>query len=331
MTATTELAPRPPSLSDWHDGSRIDAVVLVRNVEQRTKRDGAPFLKLVLGDRSGTVPAVMWSPDTAVGSATIGTPVRVAGRYGEDPRYGRQLTVSSLRAASDDEIDWHALLEGPTQPAADLERALDELLASIHDPHLATLITALLGADTMTGRAFRCAPAAKFNHHAYRHGLLEHSVDVAHGVSALCSVFGADRDIAVCGALLHDIGKLDAYDPTPAAIDLTDPGKLLGEIPLGYYRVRRELERHPGFPPDSAQQLLHIVLSHHGRLEHGSPVLPSTREAVLVHTIDNLSGQMGAFDRLQKDTPTTSAWSRFDRVLETAAYFPVINHTPTAS
>ena len=95
--------------------------------------------------------------------------------------------------------------------------------------------------------------------------------------------------------------------------------------------MRREIERQPGLPPDSRSALLHIILSHHGRLEHGSPVMPSTREAVLVHTIDNLSGQMGAFDRLEKETPTTEAWSRFDRVLETAAYFGAVNHPPTPS
>ena len=115
------------------------------------------------------------------------------------------------------------------------------------------------------------------------------------------SCFGhIDRDLAVCGALLHDIGKLEAYAGEHGCADLTDAGKLEGEIPLGYYRVRREIESIPGFPRDLARALLHVILAHHGCLEYGSPVVPGTREAALVHAIDNLSGQLGAFDRLRE-------------------------------
>src|SRR5207344_534333 len=127
-------------------------------------------------------------------------------------------------------------------------------------------------------------PAAKLYHQAYVHGLLEHCLTVAQGVSAMASTFpGIDRDVAITGALLHDIGKLDAYTADPAAIDLTDAGRLQGEIPLGYYRIRREIERIEGFDPELAQAIFHVVLSHHGTLENGSPVIPATREATLVH------------------------------------------------
>jgi len=322
MAATIEDLAAPMLVSDWHDVGAVDAVLLVREVERREKRDGSPFLRLVLGDRSGTIGAVMWTPDEASETIDAGAPVRVRGRCADHPRYGRQLTVTALRPAREHEVDWAVLLEGPVRAAAVLEAGLDELLASITQRHLAALMARLLGRDTLTGRRFRVAPAAKFNHHAYRHGLLEHSLDVAQGVDALSVIFGADRDVAVCGALLHDIGKLEAYEADPGGVDLTDHGKLLGEIPLGYYRVRQEIERDPTFPAEIAQCLLHIVLSHHGRLEFGSPVMPSTREATLVHTVDNLSGQMGAFDRLAKQAGD-DAWSRYDRVLETAAYFPL--------
>ncbi len=322
------LSAKPSSIhlpiAEWPEASIVDAVLLAREVTPCEKRDGSPFLRLVLGDRSGTVPAVMWSMSEAAQAVSAGVPVCVSGRYADHDRYGPQLTVGALAAANADEVDWSILLEGPVRPASQLENELDELIASIRQPHLAALMQRLLGRDTLTGRRYRIAPAAKFNHHAYRHGLLEHSVDVARGVSALATVFGADRDLAVCGALLHDIGKLEAYDTTGlGAIDMTDPGKLLGEIPMGFYRVRSEIERDATFPAELAQCLLHIVLAHHGRLEYGSPVVPSTREATLVHTIDNLSGQIGAFDRLAKQTGA-SGWSRYDRVLETSAFFPSV-------
>ena len=166
------------------------------------------------------------------------------------------------------------------------------------------------------------APAAKFYHQAYLHGLLEHSLSVGQAVSAVSGSFpGVDRDIAVTGALIHDVGKIEAYSNDPFAIDLTDDGKLLGEIPLGYYLVRTQIERIPGFPDGLARAVLHIILSHHGTLEHGSPVVPCTREATLVHMIDNLGGKLGSFDRLEKELPQGSRWSAFDRALGGGAFF----------
>ena len=141
-------------------------------------------------------------------------------------------------------------------------------------------------------------------------------------MSALAATFPAlDRDIAVSGALLHDIGKVEAYASINGVIELTDAGKLLGEIPLGYYTVRREIERIDGFPAADADALLHIILSHHGRLEHGSPVVPCTREATLVHFIDNLGGNLGSFDRIERTLADGASWSDFDRGLATSAYF----------
>ena len=132
---------------------------------------------------------------------------------------------------------------------------------------------------------------------------------------------GIDRDVAVTGALLHDIGKIEAYASAGMTIEMTDAGKLQGEIALGYYRVRRLTEDLPGFPEQLAAAVLHIILSHHGALEHGSPVLPCTREATLVHMIDNLGGRLGSFDRLEKELPDGSRWSAYDRALGGGAYF----------
>jgi 3'-5' exoribonuclease len=180
----------------------------------------------------------------------------------------------------------------------------------------------VLGPHSETWPRFRDAPAAKRYHQAYRHGLLEHSLTVAQSVSVVAPNFpGIDRDVAVTGALLHDVGKLDAYTADPLAIDLTDAGKLQGEIALGYYRLRRLIEDLPGFPQELAAAVLHIILSHHGALEHGSPVVPCTREATLVHMIDNLGGRLGSFDRLEKELPDGSRWSGYDRALRSGAYF----------
>src|ERR687890_105304 len=169
---------------------------------------------------------------------------------------------------------------GQARPVAGMEASLRDLVEQVRSPHLRALLDGIIGPHAPTWPAFRDAPAAKRYHQAYRHGLLEHSLTVAQSVSAIAANFpGIDRDVAVTGALLHDIGKLDAYTADPLVIDMTDAGKLQGEIPLGYYRIRRLIEDIPGFPPALAVSVGHIILSHHGALEHGSPVLPCTREA----------------------------------------------------
>ena len=213
---------------------------------------------------------------------------------------------------------------GPPRSPELMEEDVRELLATIQNRHLRALLEAVVGRESTTWPAFRDAPAAKRYHQAYRHGLLEHSLTVAQSVSAIAATFpGIDRDVAVTGALLHDIGKLEAYTGTsdPLGIDFTDAGRLQGEIALGYYRVRRLIEDLPGFPRELAAAVLHIILSHHGTLEHGSPVVPCTREATLVHMIDNLGGRLGSFDRLEKELPDGSRWSPFDRALAGSAWF----------
>ena len=184
------------------------------------------------------------------------------------------------------------------------------------------LLSLVLGEDSSLWQRYRELPAAKRYHQAYRHGLLEHSVTVAQAVSAVSATFGGlDRDVAVTGALLHDIGKLEAYELHGEAIEMSDGGRLYGEIPLGYYRVRRAIEGIDGFPDDAARAVLHIILSHHGSLEHGSPVIPCTREATLVHMIDNLGSKLGSFDRLEKALPAGQQWSAYDKGLGGGAFF----------
>ena len=141
-------------------------------------------------------------------------------------------------------------------------------------------------------------------------------------MSAAAAAFpGIDRDVAITGALLHDIGKTQAYNDDPLAIDLTDAGRLLGEIPLGYYLVRRTIESIEGFDPRAREGgPPHRPLpprQARERLAGG----PATREATLVHAMDNLGGTLGSFDRIERELPDGQAWSRFDRGIDSAAYF----------
>ena len=310
-------------IRDFAEGDSVAAAFAVRERERRSRRNGDDFLRLVLSDRTGSVEAVVWDDvEECFDGAAPGSVVFVEGRFSVHPQYGAKVTVRSLRAASEDEYEHDDLAEGPPVAADVLEADLRSLLETIQNPQLRRLLDRFFAPDSKLWKRFRVAPAAKYYHQAYPHGLMDHTVSVAQAVSAAAAAFpGLDRDVAVTGALLHDIGKTQAYNDDPLAIDLTDAGRLLGEIPLGYYLVRRTIETIDGFDPELAQAVLHIVLSHHGKLENGSPVVPATREATLVHAMDNLGGTLGSFDRIERELPDGQAWSRFDRGLDSAAYF----------
>jgi 3'-5' exoribonuclease len=311
-------------LTDLNDGDAVATVFAVRERARLSRRNGDDFLKLTLGDRTGTVEGVAWDAvDECFECSEPGAIVYVEGRFAVHARYGPKITIEGIRAARAGEYAEADLVESSPVPIELLETDLRDLLATVQQPQLAALLDRFFGPETENWERFRVAPAAKFYHQAYAHGLLEHALSVAQAVSAAAAAFpGIDRDLAVAGALLHDIGKTQAYNEDPLAIDLTDAGRLLGEIPIGYYIVRKEIEAIQGFDPELAQALLHIILSHHGTHEMGSPVLPATREATLVHMMDNLGGRLGSFDRIERELADGEQWSKFDRGLSAAAYFP---------
>jgi 3'-5' exoribonuclease len=305
------------------DGMEVDQVLLVREAERRSRRDGGEYLRVQLGDRTGAVSCMVWEEMTdAEELVRPGEPVRVSGRYIVHPRFGPQINLQQLAPAAAGSFDIRELIDGPPREVAQMEDEVRELLGTVQEPHLRALLERLFAEGSELWEAFRAAPAAKHYHQAYRHGLLEHCLGVAQAVSAISATFGGvDRDIAITGALLHDVGKVDAYAFEGHGIELTDAGRLHGEIALGYYRIRREIECVEGFPTELEQALSHIILSHHGTLEHGSPVVPCTREATLVHMIDNLGGRLGSFDRVERGLPPGRRWSGFDRAIGAGAFF----------
>ena len=246
--------PTPPegcALRDLEDGQRVRGVYAVRERELRRKRNGEPWLRLSVGDASGTAEAVCWEDAEArYALCATGTAVLVTGIFEISERWGAKIKIAELREAEPHEYETDELAPESTSRWSTLEADLRALLATIQYPQLRALLDPFFGEDTATWARFRDAPAAKVYHQAYRHGLLEHTLSVAQAVSAASNFFpGIDRDVAVTGALLHDIGKTEAYNDDPLAIDLTDLGRLQGEIPLGYYLVRRRDRGHPRLRP----------------------------------------------------------------------------------
>jgi 3'-5' exoribonuclease len=319
----TPRTSQPMLLRELSDGDEVSGAFVVRERERRQKRNGEHYLRVVLADKTGTVPAVAWeSVAECFEVCAPGTVVLVSGSFAIHPQFGRQIKLAAVRPAGPGEYDAEQLAEGPLRSVDLLEADLRELIGTVQSRSLRQLLDCFFAPGTASWTRFREAPAAKHYHQAYAGGLLEHTLSVAQAVSAAANFFpGIDREIAVTGAMLHDIGKTEAYNDDPLAIELTDAGRLESEIPRGYYKVRREIERIDGFDPDLAQAILHIILSHHGQLEHGSPVVPATREATLVHAIDNLGGKLGSFDRLEKELADGESWSRFDRGIDGSAFF----------
>ncbi len=327
-----ELSVEPPAvvglfahreLGSLVDGEPVEGAYAIRDRSRRPTKRGGEWLKLVLSDSSGSTDAKVWDRvEERHEICRPGAVVWVSGRYEVSAQWGSAIVIDRVRAALAEEYDPADLIGGGPIPIERLERKLRELLETIQTPDLRALLDRFFGLESPRWSRIRIAPAAKHYHQAFVHGLLDHTVSVAEAVSAAAATFGGiDRDVAVTGALLHDIGKTEAYNDDPLAIDLTDLGRLHGEIPLGYYMVRREIESIGGFDPGLAKAVLHIILSHHGKLEHGSPVVPATREATLVHAMDNLGGTLGSFDRIESALPDGEAWLGFDRALGGGAYF----------
>ena len=169
----------------------------------------------------------------------------------------------------------------------------------MRSPSLHALLERALDTSAEPGATFAIVPAAVRNHHAYRHGLLEHSLIVAEVAGAVAERFDTvNRDLTVAGALLHDIGKVHSYSADPMAPGFTDAGRLHGEIVIGHDIVRGLIDEIPDFPAEMAAQLRHIVVSHHGEREKGSPVVPATREAVIVHFCDDMTARLAAIDEI---------------------------------
>lgn len=317
------------TVRELEPGDSVDLALLVKARVYKEKKQGGEYMGLTAGDRTGELDVKVWDgvPDfKAAGAFEPGSVVVVQGKYNLHEKYGPEVVkLTHIRQARDGEYDMNDLLDGPDEPVEQIEQGFRWLVESVDDLGCKALLEATVG-DVVTWQAFRVAPAAKGNHHNYRHGLIEHTTQVAQAVHALCGTFPeVDGDLAVTGALLHDIGKLDTYNPDPLAIDYTRDAHLVGEIPLSYYRVRRALEELPTNPAvsmDKAWMVLHMIASHHGIAAHGATASPATPEALLVHYVDNLSARMGAWAKAVKDTPKGEAFSGYSRALGGRALIP---------
>jgi 3'-5' exoribonuclease len=262
----------------------------VERVERRTARDERPYLRLRLVDRTGAVTAMVWDEvEKILEALREGGYARVRGAV-EDFRGDLQLKVAGAEPWGEAVDPGDFLRRGPVPGEVSMS-GIRELAETVTDPWIARLLRAFLG-DREFAAAFASAPAAKVNHHAYVGGLAEHTLSVMRLCAETADHYGdLDRDLLIAGAFLHDVGKTVEIAVEPG-FPYTEEGMLLGHIPLGYAMVRERIDGIAGFPRAIGVDIGHLVLSHQGELEWGSPVQPRTVEALVLHFVDNLDSKV---------------------------------------
>jgi 3'-5' exoribonuclease len=311
-------------LSTYEEGRIFDGFFLVLSKQQRTTKTNKPYLNLMLGDKTGQLEARVWDPaDPRIAKDfDAGDIVKVRGacsRYEER----LQAKVDQLRLAQPDEVEKSDLLPATGYDVNDLWRQLGNFIEDMSNPDLKALLTAMLS-DPAIAKAYREAPAARQLHHAWLGGLLEHVVSLLRlGERVAAHYPMLDRDLLLTGVILHDIGKIRELS-WDTGFDYTIEGVLLGHIQMGVDLVEKTIEKLPHFPDRLRTLVLHLILSHHGKLEFGSPKLPMIPEALALNFIDDLDAKMQAvmseFDKSSRegkgpDELTGRVWSLDNRQL----------------
>lgn len=298
----------------------IDSPFMVREKIMAMAKNGKPYMTLKLVDRSGEVEGRVWDRvDEFAGLFEREDIIRIQGKA--SVYLGKmQLVIQDLQEVADSDVDLADFLPVSRRNMQEMEADLQSKVHSLTDPHLRGLMESFLD-DAVFLQRYRLAPAAKTMHHVYLGGLLEHSLAVADLAEDICRRYaGVNRDLLVAGALLHDLGKTEelCFERT---FDYTDEGKLLGHIVIGVEMVEEKIRQMPGFPRQLAMLLKHLLLSHHGQYEYGSPKRPKTLEAIILNYLDDLDSKInGVRTHFEKEPDNAGSWTSYHRLYDRYFY-----------
>jgi 3'-5' exoribonuclease len=283
-------------LARLDENQSLESHYLVLSKQQRTTRTAKPYISLILGDNSGQIEARVWDPTDSRIAADFSKGDVVKVRAAVSKFEGvLQLKIERLRKLAATEFDRSDLLPATTYDIAELWQKLETAVASFTDPDLQRLIIAVL-ADPIVREAFIEAPAAKQLHHAWLGGLLEHVVSLIGLADRVVPHYPMlMRDLVVTGVILHDIGKIREL-AWQTGFEYTLEGTLLGHIQIGAAMVEKTIDTLPDFPLRLKTLVLHMILSHHGKLEFGSPKLPMIPEALMLNFLDDIDAKMQTLD-----------------------------------
>lgn len=296
-------------IADFQDGQTVATLFLVREKEIRTSaRTGKSWLRVALADRTGTIEAKMWDNYTGLlDTFACEDIVRVRGRV-KLYNNAKELTIEQILIAVETDYTLDDFLPHTKYDVEKLFAQLREQVAGVKNPWLRKLLDSFVD-DPECAAKLKRAPAAMTMHHAYLGGLLEHVVSLCGLAKHITQHYPeVDADLLLTGIVLHDIGKTQELSYS-RAIAYTEEGQLLGHIVIGLGMVQRKVDAIPDFPKPLAALVEHLIVSHHGELEFGSPKLPSVREAVLLHHLDDLDSKMAAMRETLSQTAADEMWS----------------------
>jgi 3'-5' exoribonuclease len=301
-------------IKDIKENDPVEGAYLVKTKATGQTRQGRPFLTLTLADKTGRVEARVWDKVEGLSARfKEGDVVEINGQ-GSTYRNQMQIQIQDLKRV-DGAFDPAVFLETTARDTSQMLSELKALAARIQNRHLRDLVEIFLTDHGFISR-FKKAPAAKVFHHSYLGGLLEHTLSVSQMAAIAAEHYPElDGDLLLAGAILHDIGKIDelTFERT---IDYSDQGRLLGHIVLGVEMLEEKLKVLKDFPPELAMRLKHLILSHHGEFDFGSPKRPKFLEAFALHLIDDLDAKINGLSRLLKEDKQEGSWTVFSKLFQ---------------
>ena len=303
-------------VADIKDRDIVESVFLVKDKIIAMAKNGKPYLTLKLMDKTGEVDAKVWDNADEV-ALLFDRNDFLAVRAKASVYLGKmQLIISELKRVPEDSVALADFLPETDRDIAAMVAELHALISTLKDPDLGRLMNAFFHDEEILAQ-YRVAPAAKGMHHVYLGGLLEHSLAVAKLVDATVPLYdGLNRDLLIAGALLHDIGKVREMTYL-RCFDYSDEGKLIGHITIGVEMLQERISKLPGFPAELAMLLKHMILSHHGQYEYGSPKRPKTVEATILSYLDDLDSKInGIRTHIRKEPDNLSRWTSYHRLYD---------------
>ncbi len=299
-------------------GNKVDDVFFIRSRRQLKKHDGSKFLIIELSDRSGIILGKIWDGVDQFYAET--TPGNFAKIQGDVTEYNgeTQITILSINRVADQDVTPKDFIASSRFDLETMYVELIDYINAIPDSDYRKLLNNIFSSSDISQK-FKMAPASTGIHHAYLGGLLEHTLFMLRLAQSVQYVYPEiDFSLLVAGIIVHDIGKIKEYN-YDKAISHTDEGYLIGHIVIGYEIVKREIDKISDFPEDKKQLLLHIILSHHGLREFGSPTTPKFAEAYLVHALDNLDARLMMYREVTENVQGAK-WSDYHQFLETKVF-----------
>jgi len=302
-------------INEFGAGDSVDEIFVLLDKALGHKKDGNNYLNVTLSDKTGNVKGVMWDNVDQITAAqlTSGDFVHVQGRINEY-RGGLQVVVKNMTACPADSVDYADFIPRTHHNIESMFERLVGLTESMETEYLKELFSRFWN-DSEFVEKFKTAPAAKNMHHAYLGGLLEHTLSMALLVERIAGHYsGIDMDLLLSGVVLHDIGKIREFEYRHR-IEYSDEGRLLSHIVIGLQMLEEKIREVQRFPEDRAILLRHLIVSHHGSREFGSPELPKTIEAFLLNYIDEIDSKVNGIREFISSEDPNETWTSYHRVL----------------